>query len=251
MSQGHTIPLLHLSRLLRRRSATVTIFTTAGNSPLIRASLHDTDVTILELPFPQNIENVPPGVENTQHLPSMFSFLPFVKSTILMQESFEKSLETLNPPVSCIISDGFLGWTLVSANKLRVPRFVFFGMGNFSSTMHQVLGREKPHANTVSLDEPFLMPGFPGRELTRNDFEPPYNEIEPSGPYVEVHGGTAHRHGDEPRRDRQQLLRAGKTLRGLLEREDRPEGFLRGPALHGGETPRGRFGKAEVCEVFG
>ncbi|KAL3628704.1 hypothetical protein CASFOL_027750 [Castilleja foliolosa] len=186
MSQGHTIPLLHLSRLLLlRRSAAITIYTTAANSPPIRANLKDTDITILELPFPQNIEGVPPGVENTQHLPSMFSFLPFVKSTKLMQESFEKSLETLNPPVSCIISDGFLGWTLESANKLGVPRFAFFGMGTFATTMHQVLEREKPHAATVSLDEPFIIPGFSGLELTRNDFEAPFNEIEPSGPYVE------------------------------------------------------------------
>ncbi|KAL1566207.1 UDP-glycosyltransferase 90A1-like [Salvia divinorum] len=39
LSQGHIIPLLHLSRLLHRRSAAVTIFTTAANSPPIRAAL--------------------------------------------------------------------------------------------------------------------------------------------------------------------------------------------------------------------
>ncbi|KAL6583839.1 hypothetical protein OROMI_003128 [Orobanche minor] len=185
MSQGHTIPLLHLSRLLRQRSAAVTIFTTAKNSPSIHPSLRNTDVTVLELPFPQNIENVPPGVENTQQLPSMSSFIPFVTSTKLMQENFEESLKTLNPPVSCIISDGFLGWTLESANKFGVPRFAFFGMGNYSFLMYEILVRERPHADTVSLDEPFVMPGFSCLKLTRNDFEPPFNEIEPSGPYVE------------------------------------------------------------------
>ncbi|KAL0417002.1 UNVERIFIED_CONTAM: UDP-glycosyltransferase 90A1 [Sesamum latifolium] len=185
MSQGHTIPVLYLSRLLRRRSAAVTIFTTSGNSPLIRAYLQDTDVSVIELPFPQNIEGIPPGVENTHNLPSMACFLPFVESTKLMQKSFEQALESLTPPVSCVISDGFLGWTLKSAQKFGVPRFVFFGMGNFSFTMYQILGRERPHAGTNSLDEPFSMPDFPGLKLTRNDFDPPYNEIEPSGPYVE------------------------------------------------------------------
>ncbi|KAI3454518.1 hypothetical protein Pfo_011181 [Paulownia fortunei] len=185
MSQGHIIPLLYLSRLLRRRSAAVTIFTTAGNSPPIRARLQDIDVSVLELPFPQNIEGVPPGVENTHELPSMSCFVPFVKSTKLMQKSFEQALESLHPSVSCIISDGFLGWTLQSAERFGVPRLVFFGMGNFSCTMYQILGREKPHAGTDSLDEPFSMPGFPELKLTRNDFEPPFNEIDPSGPYVE------------------------------------------------------------------
>ncbi|KAL0440883.1 UNVERIFIED_CONTAM: UDP-glycosyltransferase 90A1 [Sesamum radiatum] len=185
MSHGHTTPILYLSRLLHGRSAAVTIFTTSGNSPPIRACLEDTDVSVIELPFPQNIEGIPPGVENTHKLPSMACFFPFVQCTKLMRKSFEKALESLTPPVSCVISDGFLGWTLKSAQKFGVPRFAFFGMGNFSFTMYQILGRERPHAGTNSLDEPFSMPDFPGLKLTRNDFEPPYNDIEPSGPYVE------------------------------------------------------------------
>ncbi|KAL7098572.1 hypothetical protein ACP275_09G025500 [Erythranthe tilingii] len=187
MSQGHIIPLLHLSRLLRRRrsAAAVTIFTTAGSSPPIRAALRDTDISILELPFPQNTQGVPQGVENTHDLPSMSFFVPFVESTRLMRESFEQALETLKPPVSCVISDLFLGWTLRSAERFNVPRLVFSGMGQFSFTMYQIFGRERPHAQTNSLDEPFSMPGFPHLKLTRNDFSPPFNEIEPSGPYVD------------------------------------------------------------------
>ncbi|KAL0417003.1 UNVERIFIED_CONTAM: UDP-glycosyltransferase 90A1 [Sesamum latifolium] len=185
MGSLHTLFLHLLSRFLRRRSAVVTIFTTSGNSSSIRSCLQDTDVSVIELPFPQNIEGIPPGVENTHKLPSMAYFLPFFESTKLMQKSFEQALESLTSPVSCVISDGFLGWTLKSAQKFGVPRFVFFGMGNFSFTMYQILGRERPHAGTNSLDEPFSMPDFPGLKLTRNDFEPPYNDIEPSGPYVE------------------------------------------------------------------
>ncbi|KAK4394638.1 UDP-glycosyltransferase 90A1 [Sesamum angolense] len=185
MSHGHTTPILYLSRLLHIRSAAVTIFTTSGNSPPIRACLEDTDVSVIELPFPQNIEGIPPGVENTHKLPSMACFFPFVQCTKLMRKSFENALESLTPPVSCVISDGFLGWTLKSAKKFGVPRFAFFGMGNFAFTMYQILGRERPHAGTSSLDEPFSMLDFPGLKLTRNDFEPPYNDIEPSGPYVE------------------------------------------------------------------
>lgn len=185
LSQGHIIPLLYLSRLLRRRSVVVTLFTTAGNSPGIRASLQEIDVSIFELPFPQNIDGVPPGVENTDKLSYESSFLPFATATEQMQESFEKALETLQPPVSCIVSDSFLWWTLKSAEKIGVPRLGFFGMGNFSATMYQILGRFSPHAGVDSLDEPFSMTDFPEIKLTRNDFDPPFGDINPSGPYVD------------------------------------------------------------------
>ncbi|KAL2492730.1 UDP-glycosyltransferase 90A1 [Abeliophyllum distichum] len=130
MAQGHTIPLLYLGRLLRRRSVAVTIITTAGNSPCIRDSLRDTDITIVELPFPQDIDGVPPCVESTDKLPSMACFLPFVSSTKLMQHDFEDAIQNLQP-VTCIISDIYLGWTQNSAAKFGIPRLVFSGTGKF------------------------------------------------------------------------------------------------------------------------
>ncbi|KZV39697.1 hypothetical protein F511_22722 [Dorcoceras hygrometricum] len=173
------------SRLLRRLSVVVTLFTTAGNSPGIRESLQDTDVSIIELPFPQNIDGVPQGVENTEKLSLESFFVPFARATEQMQASFEKSLETLQTAVSCIVSDSFLWWTLKSAQKIGVPRLVFFGVGNFSATMCRILWRFKPHAGTDSVDEPFSMTYFPKIELTRNDFDPPFGDINPSGPYVD------------------------------------------------------------------
>lgn len=102
-----------------------------------------------------------------------------------MQQTFEAALQSLQPPVSCIISDMFLGFTLQSAQKMGVPRLAFSGMGAFSSSMYQILVREKPHALTQSADQPFPMTGFPEWELTRNDFDSPFSEIDPSGPYVD------------------------------------------------------------------
>ncbi|KAL1566208.1 UDP-glycosyltransferase 90A1-like [Salvia divinorum] len=102
-----------------------------------------------------------------------------------MQESFEAALQTLHPPLSCIISDSFLGFTLQPANRFNVPRFGFFGMGAFSSTMYGTLDREKPHAAAADLDEAFPMPGFPGIMLTTNDFDPPFNAVAPAGPYAD------------------------------------------------------------------
>ncbi|KAG8363126.1 hypothetical protein BUALT_BualtUnG0001700 [Buddleja alternifolia] len=61
----------------------------------------------------------------------MASFLPFAKSSKLMQKSFEEALGILNPHVLCIISNGFLGWTLESPQKFNVPRssWVISGLG--------------------------------------------------------------------------------------------------------------------------
>ncbi|XP_019197297.1 PREDICTED: UDP-glycosyltransferase 90A1-like [Ipomoea nil] len=195
MAHGHTIPLLHLARLLRRRGISVAVITTPANAPSIRSFLkEDTKTTsIIELPFPNKpIDGVPPGVENTHDLPSIASFYEFAKATALMQPDFEKALEGLHP-VGCIISDAMLGWTQETAAKLGVPRYFFFGMSGFATTLYQVLGREMPHAQALSPDEAFTFPSFPGLKLTRNDFEPPFNELEPSGPQVDfmIHQGVA------------------------------------------------------------
>ncbi|XP_051123120.1 UDP-glycosyltransferase 90A1-like [Andrographis paniculata] len=187
MSQGHTIPLLHLSRLLHtRRSAAVTLITTPGNAAAIRAALHDLPaISVVVLPFPDDISGVPAGVENTHNLPSMAAFLPFAKSTKFMSAAFETALDNLRPPPSAVVSDAFLSWTLPAAERRRIPRLAFFGMGAFSTLMHQILGREKPHRFVKSLDEPFSMPGFDHLKFTGNDFEPPFNAVDPAGEYFD------------------------------------------------------------------
>ncbi|KAI3996751.1 hypothetical protein MKX01_041051 [Papaver californicum] len=89
MAKGHTIPLLHLTRLLslRRSDITITIFTTHANSPFIRQFLSGTRASI------------------SYHLSVL---VPFPKATKFLQPEFDAILETLRPNVSCIISDGFL-----------------------------------------------------------------------------------------------------------------------------------------------
>ncbi|KAK2971101.1 hypothetical protein RJ640_005248 [Escallonia rubra] len=176
MSQGHTIPLLYLARFLRQRLVNLTIFSTPANSPAIRTSLHDTDVSIIDLPFPKDIAGLPPGVENTDKLPSLSSFPEFANATKFIQPRFEEALEKLRH-VSCIISDSFLPWTQESAAKLRIPRLVFNGINNFSMTMYYIIAQEQPNAQVCSDDEPFPIPNFPNLNLTVNDIEPPFCEL--------------------------------------------------------------------------
>ncbi|KAL3512889.1 hypothetical protein ACH5RR_025606 [Cinchona calisaya] len=185
MAQGHTIPLLYLARLLWQRQISVTIFTTPANSPLVRATLQDTSVSILVLPFPETIDGIPSGVENTDKLPSMLLLTQFATATKLMQPQFEKTLDDLKPPVSCIISDTFMGWTQTSAAKKGIPRISFFGMSGFGMTMCEILVRQRPHSLTTTPDEPFSIPNFPKLTLTRNYFDPPFDQLEPKGPWVD------------------------------------------------------------------
>ncbi|KAJ9677706.1 hypothetical protein PVL29_022595 [Vitis rotundifolia] len=180
MSQGHTIPILHLARLLHRRLLSITVLTTPANSPSIRSSLLDTTISVVDLPFPVNIPGVPPGIESTDELPSISFLVPFVTATKLIQTHFEQVIESL-PTVHCIISDGFLGWTQQSADKLGIPRVLFYGMSNHAMTLSSIMLREKPHAMVSSVDEVFSVPGLPWVNLTTNDFEPPLSELEPKG----------------------------------------------------------------------
>nr|GEY62848.1 UDP-glycosyltransferase 90A1-like [Tanacetum cinerariifolium] len=106
MAKGHTIPMLQLARLLLRRNATVTIFTTPANHPYISTSLSDTSTSIISLPFPNNIPGVPPGVESMDTLPSLSLFFPFVSSMKLMQPDFEKAVQSENG-VHPTLDDGF------------------------------------------------------------------------------------------------------------------------------------------------
>nr|AFK79033.1 glycosyltransferase UGT1 [Bupleurum chinense] len=186
MSKGHTIPLLQLSHLLLRRGATVTIFTTPANRPFISASVSGTTASIITLPFPKNIDGIPEGVENTDKLPSMSLFVPFATATKLMKPQFENALATLQN-VTFMITDAFLGWTLDSASKFGIPRLATYGFSGFSTAVNRsvIMSRVLFDPNVVSDDELFQLPDFPWIKVTRNDFDSPFMDREPTGPLFE------------------------------------------------------------------
>ncbi|KAH6774449.1 UDP-Glycosyltransferase superfamily protein [Perilla frutescens var. hirtella] len=185
MAKGHTIPLLHLAQLLLDRSVDITIFTTPANHPFISQSLPRSNVSIVDLPFPHNIQGLPQGAESTDKLPSMSMFLSFVRCLKLMQPAFEQELQKLHPHVSCIISDGFLHWTLESATRFGIPRLSFFGMNYYASVVSRDAGANGLLSLHESDDEPFTLTGFPWIQLTRNDFDDPFNKRDPRGPHLD------------------------------------------------------------------
>ncbi|XP_024972058.1 UDP-glycosyltransferase 90A1-like [Cynara cardunculus var. scolymus] len=186
MSQGHTIPLLHLSGILFHRCISVTIITTPANYASVRSTVSNDSISVIDIPFPEDIVAAPPGVQVTGKLQSMSSFINFVEATEKLQPRFEEVVRSL-PPVSCIISDGFFSWTQDSADKLGIPRLVFYGNNIFSMTMDHIMTQFKPHATVNSDDEPFPVPDFPRFKLTVNDFQPPFSEVDPKGPEHDFH----------------------------------------------------------------
>ncbi|KAK6795286.1 hypothetical protein RDI58_008739 [Solanum bulbocastanum] len=143
--------------------ATVTIFTTPVNAPSICDFLQDASISVIELPFPKDVHDIPPNVENTEKLPSMSYFYPFAIATKLMQPLFEQALSALQHLPSCVISDAFLGWTRESAKKIGVPMYFFSGMSVFATTIGQLLGIER--AETISADESFTFSDYFNQHL--------------------------------------------------------------------------------------
>ncbi|KAJ0558064.1 putative flavanone 7-O-beta-glucosyltransferase [Helianthus annuus] len=168
MAKGHTIPILDLARLLLlRRNATVTLFTTPVNRQYFSASLSDTPTTIITLPFPDNIPGIPSGIESVDKLPSSSLFYSFVSSTKLMKSHFEQAIQALETPVTFMVTDGFFGWTLDSANIFNIPRLVYYGMSNFAITMFRVISLN-PHLFDGKTDTDLVtVPEFPWMTATR------------------------------------------------------------------------------------
>ncbi|EEF44895.1 UDP-glycosyltransferase 90A1 [Ricinus communis] len=185
MAKGHTIPILDLARLFLHRQIAVTIFTTPANLPFIAESLADTNVSIVELSFPSNVPEIPTGIESTDMLPSMLLWPSFVFSTKLMQPNFERALENL-PPVNFMVSDGFLWWTLESANKFGFPRFVFFGMSNYAMCVEKAVYENKLLFGPESEEELITVTPFPWIKITRSDFDPSFSNPESKGLFFEL-----------------------------------------------------------------
>ncbi|KAL8166770.1 hypothetical protein V2J09_008269 [Rumex salicifolius] len=187
MSKGHTVPFLHLSRLLLHRRIPHTIFTTPANLSFISSFLSNDvvlppEISILTLPFPSDAPL--PGLESTDSLPSMSHFLTFAASTKLLQPGFEAAVRRLSN-VKLLISDGFLPWTLQSANKFNIPRLVFYGMNYSSLILIRASIRAGLFSGPESDNEPIAVPDFPWIKLARNQMPYPFNVRSPTGPYVD------------------------------------------------------------------
>ncbi|MED6214546.1 hypothetical protein PIB30_104000 [Stylosanthes scabra] len=114
---------------------------------------------------------------------SMSLFDHFALSTDSMQPHFEQVLEAL-PRVSFMVTDGFLWWTLQSANKFKIRRlFCWATVG--SKTVGETL-REEPKAGIVEgvfggpqpVGELVDLTQFPWIRLCKDDVEAELRNLE-------------------------------------------------------------------------
>jgi hypothetical protein len=161
MAQGHTLPLLDLSKALSLQQIKVSIITTPSNANSITKNIANYPfINVIEIPFP-TIDGLPQGCENASQLPSMEFYGPFLHATKQLQEPFDHVLQTMleseTPPL-CVISDFFLGWTLASCQALGVPRLVFHGMGVLSMVISRSAWVLAPQIRSTSMFEPLDIP---------------------------------------------------------------------------------------------
>ncbi|DAD49321.1 TPA_asm: hypothetical protein HUJ06_032042 [Nelumbo nucifera] len=155
MAQGHTLPLLDLSKALSRRGIKVTIITTPSNALSILLHVKDhPNIHVMEIPFPP-VEGLPKGCENTVDLPSMDLYTTFLMATVQLQQPFEQILREMSEVGSlpiCVISDFFLGWTATACRPFGVPRLVFHGMGVLPMLICKTLYTNKTYLRSVASD---------------------------------------------------------------------------------------------------
>ncbi|KAJ6305851.1 hypothetical protein OIU78_021219 [Salix suchowensis] len=148
MAQGHTLPLLDLSRALASRGTGVTIITTPANAPFIlsKSSTH-TAISLSIIPFPK-VEELPEGCENVNHLPSPDLFVPFINAAKQLKQPFEDLIH-----VACF----------------DIPRIVFSGMGVLPSVLERIVSLHVPCISSLLHSEPINLPLVPF-PLNKTDF---------------------------------------------------------------------------------
>ncbi|KAJ3695409.1 hypothetical protein LUZ60_000786 [Juncus effusus] len=147
MAKGHTIPLLQLAAFLSsHHNLSIRLITTPSNSSFFHAHLPShlhPNISILSLPFP-SFPPLPPRIESTDSLPSHSLYPVFLEATTLLLSPFRQLLSLLSPPPLCLISDFFLGFTLLVTKELNIPRVVFHGMSTFSMALCKSLAFKLP-----------------------------------------------------------------------------------------------------------
>ncbi|PIN10984.1 UDP-glucuronosyl and UDP-glucosyl transferase [Handroanthus impetiginosus] len=128
-AQGHVNPMLKLAKLLHHNGFHITFVNTEYNH---RRLLKSRGATALDgLPdfrFATIPDGLPPSdADATQDIPSLCA-----STTTTCLEPFCELLTKLNssgpevPPVSCIVSDGVMSFTVAAAERFRLPEVLFW-----------------------------------------------------------------------------------------------------------------------------
>lgn len=172
---SHMIPLVNVARLFAAQGVKVTILTTKYNAALFQSSIDHAaglghDISVHNLKFPSAELGIPEGIENFTAATTTEILGKVYKGTMLLQTAMEEFIEELSP--HCIISDMFYPWTVDLAEKLKIPRILFYANNFISHCLPHNLWEYEPHKSVKSDSEGFLIPGLPDRiEMKRSQLE--------------------------------------------------------------------------------
>nr|GEX25133.1 UDP-glycosyltransferase 90A1-like [Tanacetum cinerariifolium] len=102
-----------------------------------------------------------------------------------MKSDFEQAVQSLKKPVTFMVTDGFFGWTVESAKKLKIPRLVYYGMSNFAVTMSRVISLNKHIFKGCFGNDLIVVPEFPWLTATRSEFDDTFTSMNPNSTNVE------------------------------------------------------------------
>ncbi|EOY15969.1 UDP-glucosyl transferase 85A2 [Theobroma cacao] len=163
-AQGHINPMLKLAKILHHRGFHITFVNTEFNHKrLLKARGPDALNGLPSFRFETIPDGLPPtDVDATQDIPSLCES---TRKTCLPH--FKQLLHKLNdsssanvPPVSCIVSDGVMSFTLDAAEELGVPEVLFWTTSacGFLGYVHYRQLMEKGY--TPLKDESYLTNGY-------------------------------------------------------------------------------------------
>ncbi|KAL7206473.1 hypothetical protein ACSBR2_019231 [Camellia fascicularis] len=164
MAHGHMIPMVDMARLFVRHGVKATIILTPLNAALFSRTIERDRETGLEISirlinFPFVEAGLPEGCENLSSVTSREMSPKIYKATELLQEPFQQLFEEDHP--DCLVADLFFPWATAVANKLGIPRLVFYGISAYALCVYHALRCHKPYQHIESDSEDFIVPGLP------------------------------------------------------------------------------------------
>ncbi|RZS25814.1 hypothetical protein BHM03_00059067 [Ensete ventricosum] len=125
-AQGHITPMLKLAKLLHSHGFHITFVNTHFNHKrLIRSRAISALHALPSFRFASIPDGLPPSDEDaTQDVPSLCEAIP--RTALPPFRHVLRQLNEESPPVSCIVSDGVMTFTLDAARELGVPEVVFW-----------------------------------------------------------------------------------------------------------------------------
>ncbi|GAB4853249.1 hypothetical protein Ancab_017438 [Ancistrocladus abbreviatus] len=183
-AQGHVNPMMQVAKLLHHKGFHITFVHTEYNRNRLINSLGP--AALAGFPgfrFETIPDGLPPSADDdvTQDIPSLcdsftkHGYLPFRNLILKLNDTASSGV----PPVSCIVSDGVLSFTLRAAEEFGIPEVVFWTMsacGFLGYVMYRQLVKRGlvPLQDATHLTNGYLdtvVNGIPGmRDIQLRDF---------------------------------------------------------------------------------